>query len=229
MVKALVWKELKESAWIWLIAAIAYAVFVLDVMRVPLLPGLVRTMAYGPRMWDAIPFVNSQIAQGLGWITGSFAVGLGIWQSFGENWRGTFPLILHVPVPRRQLFAWKLILGVSLILGMAGFALAAMCFWAATPGTHASPFDWSMTGFAWRVWFACPLLYLGGFLTGLYPARWLGTRLFPLAAVALAAAALLIGSETQALPVWIFVLGILLAEGACLAALDYLVRTRDFS
>ncbi len=230
MVKALLVKELKESSWIWLLAAAAYAVLTLDVMRVPLLTGFVRQFTMGPFASDEIPFVNAQVAQGLGWITGSFAVGLGIWQSFGESWRGTFPLLLHMPISRRRLFAWKLSVGLTLTLGLAGLALAAMCVWAATPGTHASPFEWDMTGFSWRVWFVGPLLYLGGFTTGLYPARWLGTRLFPLLIAAVIGAMLLIVSEvTQMLPGWVFVPAIVVAEGAFLVAIGHLIQTRDFA
>ena len=229
MVKAFVLKEIKESAWIWLIAAAAYAILSLDVMRVPLLPAFLRQTILGSAPAETIPFVNLQIAQGLGWITGLFAVGLGIWQSFGESWRGTFPLILHAPMPRQRLFCCKLAVGSVLVLGLAGIALAVMSLWAATPATHASPFEWDMTGFSWRVWFAGPLLYLGGFAAGIYPARWLGTRLFPTMIAVFLVSVFLITSETAALSVWIFAPGIVLAECAYLVTIGHLIRSRDFA
>lgn len=229
MVRALVLKELKESAWIWLTAAAAYAILALDVMRVPLLTGFARRLTMGYDASVSIPFVNSQIAQGLGCITGAFAICLGVWQSFGETWRGTFPLLLHVPMARKRLVAWKVILGVALALGLPVLALLAMSLWAAMPGTHASPFEWSMTEFCWRICFTAPLFYLGGFVTGLYPAHWLGTRLFPLLLAALIVAMLLIASEAHSLPLWIFAIAILAAEGAFIIVLGRIVRTRDFA
>ncbi len=56
--------------------------------------------------------------------------------------------------------------------------------WAATPGTHPGPFEWSMTGLAFRVWLLMPLAYLGAFASGIRPARWFGSQLLPLASVA---------------------------------------------
>jgi hypothetical protein len=54
--------------------------------------------------------------------------------------------------------------------------------WAARPGTHPAPFEWSMTDEAWRECSALTAVYLATFLTMLRPARWWGTRLLPVAA-----------------------------------------------
>jgi hypothetical protein len=64
------------------------------------------------------------------------------------------------------------VLGAAMILAYA--------LWAATPGTHASPFYWSMTKPAWQVWFALPAVYMAAFVCGVRPARWYGSRLLPL-------------------------------------------------
>ena len=61
-----------------------------------------------------------------------------------------------------------------------------MAVWAATPGTHASPFEWSMTVPIWIGWFAMTILYLGAFHTVVRPGRWYRSRLLPLAASAVA-------------------------------------------
>ena len=42
-----------------------------------------------------------------------------------------------------------------------------------------------MTTSVWRIWIALPIVYLAAFLSGLRSARWFGTRLVPLPAVAL--------------------------------------------
>jgi len=56
--------------------------------------------------------------------------------------------------------------------------------WAAAPRTHPGPFEWSMTGPAFRTWLVAPVVYLGAFTSGIRPARWFGSRLLPLVAVA---------------------------------------------
>ena len=80
------------------------------------------------------------------------------------------------------MIAAKLLVGVVVYLVCAAAATLAYAWWAATPGTHASPFEWSMTVQTWKVWIAMPLVYLGAFLSGIRPGRWVGTRLLPLAA-----------------------------------------------
>ena len=97
-------------------------------------------------------------------------------------------------------------------------------WWAAVPGHHPSPFEWSMTGRAWRLVFLMPLLYLGAFLSGLRPARWFGTRLLPLVAAAVFLLLLNI------LPWWLlsFLLAVLL-YGMLAANVCYVARTRDYA
>jgi len=195
---------------------------VLDVMRMPLIKGFLST-------GNEIPFVMPLIPKGLGTITAVLAVVLGFWQSYGETRHGTFPLLLNLPIARRRLFALKIAVGLGLTWGLAGIALAVLCIWAATPGTHASPFDWSMTVFSWCVWFAMPLLYLAGFTMGIYPARWLGNRVFPLLTAGFVLLCLFVASDNQMLPATVFVLLVLLADVVFIAAIDYIIRTRDFS
>jgi hypothetical protein len=93
--------------------------------------------------------------------------------------------LLHRPVSRRRIYGAKLLVGLTtcLICGLAPFLMYA--FWAATPGTHASPFEWSMTKDVWVAWLWMTAIYLGAFLSGIRPAAWLGTRLAPLAAAVL--------------------------------------------
>src|SRR3954452_492015 len=98
MVKALVLKELKETAWIWLVAAIVFLMFVLSTARVPNVPIFEKSEG-------EIPFVTLQIANRIAAIGAALAIGLGLWQSFGESWRGTFAPLLNLPMSRRKLFA----------------------------------------------------------------------------------------------------------------------------
>jgi hypothetical protein len=68
------------------------------------------------------------------------------------------------------------------------------------------------------------ILYLGSFLSGIRPARWIGTRLAPLAA-----SGLLVGL-IQLIPWW-WVLGlaaVVLAVAVLTANILFVARTRDY-
>ena len=113
-------------------------------------------------------------------IGGALAVSLGFKQSAWELWHSSYYFLLHRPASRTRIFGTKLAVGIG-----AGWVLTAAIVllfgaWAATPGNSAAPFFWSMTGTAWRIWFALPVLYLGAFLSGIRPGRWFGSRLIPL-------------------------------------------------
>ncbi len=68
------------------------------------------------------------------------------------------------------------------------------------------------------------VLYLGAFLTGLRPGRWLGSRLLPIAAAGLLVAVI------QYLPLWwVLGLGALVLLSAWLLACIFVVaKTRDY-
>ena len=231
MVRALAIKELRETAWIWLLAAALLFVLAMDAMRLPLLPGPVSSLLSQSYRHGGteIPFVGGSIAVSIGVALGLFGIVLGLRQTFGELRGGTFPLALHLPMSRRRLFAVKLVTGVALIWGLGGVALAMVCCWAATPGTHASPFEWSMTADSWRTWFAMPIVYLGAFTTGISPARWFGVRLFPLVTACLGTMILLIAAGLADVSPLAFVIAVVGTVGAYLAILDHLVAVRDFS
>ena len=78
---------------------------------------------------------------------------------------------------------------------------------------------------AWRMAFLMPLLYLGAFLSGLRPARWFGSRLFPLVAVA---TLLILLSELRAWWGLAFPLGILLYV-LLIANVCFVARERDYA
>ena len=75
--------------------------------------------------------------------------------------------------------------GAGLYLAFSAVPILVYAWWAATPGTHAGPFEWSMTLPAWQLWLSITAIYLAAFLVGMRPARWIGSRLLPLVAVGL--------------------------------------------
>ncbi len=214
MLTKLAMKELRETAWI---AAAALAVYLYHTMAVTGNIGLWQTP--GRNNW--IPFVGSELLSPFAMVAICLAVALGLRQTIGESARGTFLFLLHRPASRNRLICVKLLVGGGLYLLCSAVPIVIYAWWAATPATHASPFEWSMTFPIWKTWLAMLILYLGAFLSGLRPARWYGTRLFPLAATGGVAFVLAF------LP-WGGILGLLLVV-PLVAQILFVARTRDFS
>jgi hypothetical protein len=171
------------------------------------------------------PFVNWDTARSFGWVAVPFALAVGLRQSAWELAQGTYPFLLHRPLRRRTIFLTKLATGAALLLACTAVPVVLCAWWAATPGHLPAPFEWSMTGRPWRLTFLLPLVYLGAFLTGLHPGRWVGTRLLPLAGGGLFAALLL------AVPWW-WTVGLplaVLAYALLTAAVCHTAGTRDYA
>ncbi len=218
MWKALAYKELRESLRIVSVALLCFVLVLGAVMGLPTLP-------FGSSGGGgAIPFVGGSFLSWYVMIAGGLALGLGLGQSLGESPRGTWLYLLHRPVQRWKLIAWKLAVGGGLFLLVTLWPMLVYAWWAATPGRHASPFEWSMTLPCWQGWVSITPLYLGAFLTGLRPARWFGSRLLPLA-----------GAGTlifviQALPWWwlLGVAAVLVLDVWLIAAVFYVAQVRDY-
>jgi len=118
----------------------------------------------------------------------------------------------------------KLVTGIGLLLVCTLLPILLYATWAAMPGTHPGPFEWMMTGPALRAWLLMPLVYLGAFASGIRPARWFGSRLLPLASVALPAI------FAYAFPLW-WLIGfpvLLLVAAVLLSDILWEAETRDF-
>jgi ABC-type transport system involved in multi-copper enzyme maturation permease subunit len=186
MLLALVRKELRETR---LFAALALAVYFIYLSRLTGTWGesLISLLGWIPGLNPDVPdapFVHGNFLSMLFYIGAALAIALGFRQSAWEPSQGTAPVLLHLPLSRRTIFLTKLATGMAILLFCTLLPLLTYASWAATPGTHAGPFEWSMTGPAFRVWLLTPLAYLGAFASGIRPARWFGTRLFPLLAAA---------------------------------------------
>lgn len=220
MFRAMVRKELRETFGVVLIGLAFYFYYTVKAMRhdlVPLFP------SWGDYQ-RTIPFVGSYYFSAFVFVSVGFTIALGFRQSVGESVHGTWKVLFHRPVARTQLIAVKLLVGVVVYLVCAAAATLAYAWWAATPGTHASPFEWSMTAPTWKAWIAMPLVYLGAFLSGIRPGRWIGTRLLPLAAASAVEGLVLL------VPWWpIFGLVIIALSSAVLVSnILFVVRARDY-
>jgi hypothetical protein len=153
-----------------------------------------------------------------------FAVALGLRQTLSESARGTWLFLLHRPLNRRLLIGTKLLVGSALFCVCAAIPILIFGWRVATPGTCPGPFEWSMTADAWAQGASLIGVYLGAFLTGIRPGRWVGTRLLPLAGSTILV--FFIHALTQLVLFW----GALAALGAALVGLIlFIARTRDYS
>jgi hypothetical protein len=180
MTRALLYKEFRETLGIAAVGLVALLGVAASSIGFPLLPfGWLSR----PSGWQ-IPFVSDSFVSLFALVAAGLAVALGFRQSIGDFLGDAQLFLLHRPISRGRIYATKLLLGLAIYLlcGVAPILLYAG--WAATPGTHASPFAWSMTTASWVAWLTLTVVYLGAFLSGIRPAAWFGTRLAPLAAAA---------------------------------------------
>jgi hypothetical protein len=217
MIRALVIKELRECLPLAAIAAAA-AAWILLISTDP--PAWLVPYTGG---FDPQPFLASDPMIGLPLVAGGLSVLLGIKQTWWDDLRGTYYYLLHRPISRSRLFLTKIAVGVAIVQSIGAAIILIYAAWAATPGTHASPFFWAMTLPAWQAWLAMPVVYLGGVLCGLRPARWYASRLLPLVACIGVAALLAV------LPyMWTTLAGTAIALAVLLPAILYVAATRDF-
>lgn len=218
--RALAYKELREVSGIAAIALACYLALAFNAMGAMVFDW-VPVMPSGT---TEVPFTGGGFTTFFTFVSVVFAAALGFRQSAWESSRGTFLFLLHRPLRRETIFLVKLAMGAGALLVCASLPIVLYGAWAAVPGHHASPFEWSMTGPAWRLTFLMPLLYLGAFLSGLRPARWFGTRLLPLVAAVLVLVLLYCASWWWPIGFPLALLYALLAGNIC-----YVGRVRDYA
>jgi hypothetical protein len=188
MYRALAFKELRETAWIGALVFGTLLLVVLDQMGYFSFWGLLflsESQKRQPFSPHKIPFIHNNLQLGVAIAAAAGATALGFRQMLGESVRGTWLFLLHRPISRAHVMLTKLAAGGALLLLASALPVLILALWAASPGTHASPFVWDMTAHVFRDCFAATALYLAACLCGLRPARWYGTRLLPLIPAAL--------------------------------------------
>jgi hypothetical protein len=222
MYKALVFKELRDTIGIGLLALLAYLAVIVDLMGYRVLFPFMNSDQI-----IAMPFLNNQLWIYI-WISAIFASVLGLWQTVTESKRGTWLFLLHRPISMRKLICVKMAVGVGLYFAVSIAAVSIYVAWASIPGTHASPFFWWMTVSTLKVGLLTLLGYFGAFLAGIRPGRWIGTRLLPLLAAGILAVVLGgIGVEAG----WWFcaLTAFVLICVIFIGLIFYVAQTRDFS
>jgi ABC-type transport system involved in multi-copper enzyme maturation permease subunit len=226
MVLAIVRKELRETR---LFAALAVGVYLIYLSGLTGKWGRPLRALFGwlPGMnaeAPDIPFVEDNFLSMFFFIGVALAITLGFRQSAWEPSQGTSLYLLHLPLGRQTIFLTKLSTGIGLLLFCTLLPILIYATWAAIPGTHPGPFEWSMTGPAFHNWLILPIAYLGAFASGIRPARWFGSRLLPLVSVAISGICLYL------LPHW-WLIGFpmsLLAAAILVSDILWEAETRDF-
>jgi hypothetical protein len=226
MTRALLYKEFRETLPIALVGLACLLFVALDAMEYSPIPNLL-----GPRYSGVIPFVGmDQFFGRFNMAAGAFAIALGFWHALGDFWGDAHLFVLHRPIQRRAIYSTKLIVGLVAYLLCAAAPIVLYAAWAATPGTHASPFDWSMTLPAMIAWLSAVTVYLGAFLSGLRPAAWLGTRLAPLASAGAVLGVATFAAHWPGGASWILAfLLVVAADVALIASILYTASARDFA
>jgi len=219
MLKALMLKELRETAWIALVGLVAHLAIVANCAGYNIfLPFLQTVRSDFPFYYDG--FVDSFCKVSI-----ALAVALGLRQTAFESRASTWLFLLHRPASVRRVLAAKLAVGGGLYLICGLIPILSYAAWAAIPGKHPSPFFWWMTADAWKAFGLIGIVYLGAFLAGMRPARWFGTRLLPLAAGGVLAG-LLVFPMFWPLP---GIAAFLVVVAWLVSLIHFTARTRDFS
>ncbi len=222
MFRAMIYKELRETWWIAAVAALAYGYVIFTDVR------NMGTTSPNAGSAEEIPFLGGNFPGYFGGITFAFFSALGLWQSTSESRHRTWLFLLHHPAARRRIIAAKLVAGAAIAFALPAAAILIFAAWAATPGTHPSPFEWHMTVGSWQDACVVTPFYFGAFFSGTRPARWHGSRLLPLFAAALIFYLLSddLGAGSFTPAYWA---AATLWNGACVVCIFHFMRTRDFS
>ncbi len=222
MFKALVLKELRETAGIASVAMLAYCAIVASQI------GYYVPPFFQHQGNEKIPFLQTEYIVWFICISAVFSTALGLWQTVAESNRGTWPFLLHRPMELKSLIGIKMAVGAGMYLAVSGAATLIYAVWAATPGTHASPFFWWMTEATWLCWIVIVVCYFGAFLAGVRPARWFGTRLLPVPAAYLTAVLILCIRFQLRTQLWTLI-ALVIVCAFFINMILFAVRTRDFS
>jgi hypothetical protein len=226
MLKSMIRKEVRELLPIVVIALLAQLIAISDEIGVAWYPdGIFSRSGRG----GTIPFVSeSSFVPSL--VIGAIAaIALGLWQTTVDSRRGTLLFLFHRPASREAILGAKMLVGVVLTLLIIWIPLVGYAVWAAVPGTHASPFYWSMTGWAWNLSLLWPVIYLGAFLSGLRSASWYRSRYWPLVAAMACLPILYVTFWPDSWSHWFMPLGVAAMVYGFVLAIGNVGRTRNYS
>jgi hypothetical protein len=105
---------------------------------------------------------------------------LGVLQIFPELRRDQWAFLVHRPIPRSTIYYGKVIAGLSLYFLATALPFFCAQLWIAMPGHYPIPYDIRMSLPVVADVVSSIPFYFAGLLFALRPARWYGSRIFPL-------------------------------------------------
>lgn len=177
-----------------------------------------------PHEISSIPFLDTKMHTPLAIAAGVLVAVLSCRQVFFEDQNQGYGFLFPLPMKRSTLFLTKMFAGMLVYFAALLIPILVYGLWAATPGTHPSPFFWSMTWLPIKLIIALTVLYFGWLLVWLRPVRWYGTRLLPL--VAVIALTLMLGELMDWL--WWGVLLVILTDALLAVSILWVAEERDY-
>jgi hypothetical protein len=166
-IKAIILKELRENLlWAALVSVISAGVLVV---------GIYDGLPTG------LPLVQKSLLQLCMIMYSAAGVSLGFLQVQQDARRGRWQFVMHRPLSRSQLFAGKIAAGIALYLLSTVLPLLMIFVAVSIPGYIAGPVTADMLLPALAYIVAGLMWYAAGLLIAARQARWLGSRLMPVA------------------------------------------------
>ena len=174
---AIILKELRATAWVVALGAAAFAWLLSELCGIS-----GTTRGWFPTHEFAYQFVSPGWLLWWGFVAAGFAGSLGLVMSLNDASRGMLAFVLFRPISRRRYIGAKLLAGSCLSVVMVAIPALVFLWWSAIPGNLLMPFDWSFGQPAFESCGWAVVVFLGGFLSGIRPASWWWSRLWPLGA-----------------------------------------------
>lgn len=173
MIRSLVIKEFWDLRGVIAFGVVIHALLLANLLGMPSYEWLPMREA------QELPFTNS-FPLYLAVYTIFFAGLMGVVQALSDARGQRWLFVLPMPVRTENWMLGKLVfgLGVWALLGVGTYLLGILI--VSTPGVFPAPFEWWMTRTGWTYLAMAPFVYLAGFLSGIRPGSWFGTRLLPL-------------------------------------------------
>ncbi len=127
MYKALAIKELRESAEIIAVAALAMLWLLARLVGWEFMPFAISSTL------EQVPFVETSFVGMLMFIGGALAIGLGLKQTAWENSGDKYYYLLHRPITRQAVFLTKIAIGLVVLLLFTVGPLLIYANWATMP------------------------------------------------------------------------------------------------
>jgi ABC-type transport system involved in multi-copper enzyme maturation permease subunit len=215
MLKALVWKEFRE---LLPMSAIALGV---QILLITYAINDWRVHHNSNNVYSTFPFLYI--------VSLVFVLCAGLWQSAREVGQNTYQFLLQRPVHRTTIFGIKIGFGVLTCFAVGLLPITLFTAWMQRAVRPEDDSIHALLGLCGGVW----LIYFGALLSGLWPAKWYGSRFYPILAGILLYILLQFVHVVLDHIAWpphdlVPFVGLLLSIGFAVAV-QYVGRTRDYS